>query len=182
MKKICLLLAISAFSLCSCSNKDTFVRYAYLSAKYELTGAAFSKQASIGVQPAHFSDFKKMSIDFTECKNLFDLKKSYFTYRVEIVNGQGHGYGSLDLSFTDTSISPKHYEFDYAVLYDKSYGGKISFFNDTKPDIVNTQACRRAGPGSWVRADFNIPEIENGKRIIAEFTYSEGYEEPAEFK
>ena len=175
MKRFTFVLTASLLlSVVACNKTDTKMRYIFLSAKYQLNNIAFSAGGKIPGGPAHFNEYT----DLEPCDDLLDKTNCFVTFHVEVNNKIPYGYGSLDLSFVDTSIPDKHFDFSYVVLYDKVYGGEPIQTNGTKPDVLGRQQVR--GNYWWYRAEFFLPEVDN-KRVITEFHVIEKYAEPVEF-
>lgn len=172
MKKIFLLL-VASFALTSCHSSDAKSRYIYLAAKYRLQYAGFNETYKVSSNPPHFKDIK-----VEDCMSLFDKENCIVCYNVEVNNGIPHGFGYLDIKLKEPYSTSYHYDFDYRILYDKTYGGEIVNLNGTKPDIFGKQFCRRR---YWfVRTEIFLPEVSN-RRIVAEFIVTEELPEPTDF-
>ncbi|MCQ2975611.1 MAG: hypothetical protein MJ211_12490 [Bacteroidales bacterium] len=144
-----------------------------MAAKYKLAYAGFNDTYQIASNPAHFKDIR-----VENCISLFDKDNCVVCYNVEVIDGIPHGFGYLDIKLNEPYSTSYHYDFDYRVLYDKTYGGEIVNLNDTKPAIFGKQVCRRR---YWyVRAEMFLPDIDN-RRIVAEFNVFEELPEPEEF-
>lgn len=173
MKKKIFLLLIASTVLSSCGSIDAKHRYIYLAAKYKLKFAGYNDSYNVSTMPPYFKQ-----IQVENCINLFDTENSIICYNVEVNNGVPHGFGYLDLKLNAPYNTNYHYDFDYRVLYDKTYGGEVVYLNNTGPEIIGKQYCRNR---YWfVRMEMFLPEVNN-KRIIAEFNVCEELPEPTEF-
>lgn len=176
-KRLLLFLSPLLIVITGCSNKDVSNRYIYLSGKFALKFAAFNDSYYLDTEPAYFKGIPNK----VDCINLFDVDNTYAIYNVKIENGKPIGFGNLNISFADKTISDKKIDyFEYICWYDKVYGGAIYQTTDTKIDFINRQYCR--AHYWWVRMECWFDEAPfNNKRVILEFQIQEYYNEPEEF-
>lgn len=168
-----LFVIVSLTALASCSKKSENFIHIFYNAKFKLSYAAFNSSYNVSSEPAYCKYIK----DSTDCINLFDVDRSYCTYRTEIIENKPVGKGEIKICFKDSSLESFAWNFEYYSDYDKAYGGQLHV-TSAESNVIGTQHVR--GKYWWTRMDCTFPQLEN-KRVILEFTTSEVFDDLEEF-